>query len=51
MIAESLTPELIENNKIAQWNGKLPTVSGSGSTIIDIGNLDDDVIEAQPVME
>lgn len=49
MIAESLTPELIENNKIAQWNGKLPTVSGSGATIIDIGNLDNDVIEAQPV--
>ena len=49
MIAESLTPELIENNKISQWDGKLPAVSGSGATIIDIGSLNDDVIEAQPV--
>jgi hypothetical protein len=49
MIAESLTPELIENNKISQWDGKLPVVSGSGASIIDIGSLNDDVIEAQPV--
>lgn len=49
MIAESLTPELIENNKISQWDGKLPVVSGSGASIIDIGSLNDDAIEAQPV--
>ena len=38
-IAESLTPELIENNKIAKWNGEVPTVSGTGATIVDVGNL------------
>jgi len=41
MIADSLTEELIENNKIMQWDGKLPTVSGSGATIIDMGNVTD----------
>ena len=35
-IAESLTKDLIENNKISRWDGKLPSVSGSGATIIDI---------------
>lgn len=39
MIAESLTPELIENNKIAKWNGEVPTVSGNGATIVDVGNV------------
>jgi len=38
-IAESLTPELIESNKIAKWNGEVPTVSGTGATIVDVGNL------------
>lgn len=34
-IAKSLTPELIEKQKIDKWDGKLPTIQGSGSTIID----------------
>jgi len=35
-IAESLTPELIEKQKIDKWNGNVPTVQGSGTTIVDI---------------
>ena len=35
-IAGSLTAELIEKIKYEAWNGKLPTVTGSGGTIIDI---------------
>lgn len=35
-IAASLTPELIEMMKYQTWNGELPTVTGSGGTIIDI---------------
>ena len=35
-IAESLTPELIEKLKYEQWDGKLPTVSGSNGTIVSI---------------
>lgn len=36
-IAESLTPELIEKIKYEKWNGELPSVTGAGNTIIDIG--------------
>ena len=32
-IAQSLTPTLIEKIKYEQWNGKLPTVSGSGAIV------------------
>lgn len=35
-VAASLTPELIEKLKYESWDGKLPTVSGSGATIVDI---------------
>ena len=35
-IADSLTPELIEKNKIDKWNGDVPKVQGSGATIVDI---------------
>ena len=38
-IAQSLTPELIEKQKIDKWNGSVPTVSGSGSTIVNIEDL------------
>lgn len=38
-IAESLTPELIEKQKIDKWNGDVPTVSGSSATIVDIGGV------------
>ena len=36
MIAESLTSNLIEKIKYEQWDGKMPTVSGSGATIVDV---------------
>lgn len=35
-IAASLTPELIDKIKYEKWNGTLPTVQGSGATIVDI---------------
>lgn len=35
-VAASLTPELIEKMMYEAWDGKLPTVSGSSGTIIDI---------------
>lgn len=38
-IAESLTPELIEMQKYEKWDGKLPTVQGGGSTIVDVGDI------------
>lgn len=38
-VAESLTPELIEKIKYERWDGKLPTVSGSGSTIVNVGDV------------
>ena len=37
VIAESLTPELIENNKINKWDGSVPSVSGGGVPIINLG--------------
>ena len=51
MIAESLTPELIENNKIAKWNGEVPTVSGNGATIVDVGNVTSTPVEANDIGE
>lgn len=35
-IADSLTPELIENNKIDKWDGSVPQVQGSATPIIDM---------------
>lgn len=35
-IAESLTPELIEKQKIEKWNGSVPTVQGSSTPIISV---------------
>ena len=35
-IAESLTPELIEKIKYEQWNGELPHVQGTNSSIVDV---------------
>ena len=35
-IAESLTPELIEQQKIKKWNGNVPQVQGSNTPIIDM---------------
>ena len=39
LIAESLTPELIENNKIDKWSGDVPTVTGTGMPIIDLSGV------------
>lgn len=36
LIAESLTPELVEKLMYEKWDGKLPTVQGSDATIIDM---------------
>ena len=35
-IAESLTPELIEKQKIEKWNGNVPQVQGSSTPIINM---------------
>ena len=35
-IAESLTPELIEQQKIEKWNGSVPQVQGSNTPIINM---------------
>lgn len=36
VIAESLTPQLIEKMKYEAWDGKLPTVQGNGTPILDM---------------
>ena len=36
-IAASLTPELIQKQKIEKWNGSVPTVQGSSTPIINMG--------------
>ena len=35
-VAASLTPELIERQKIEKWSGNVPTVQGSATPIIDM---------------
>ncbi len=35
-IDELKNSELIEKQKIDKWNGNVPTVQGSGTTIVDI---------------
>lgn len=35
-ISESLTPELIEKQKIEKWSGEVPTVQGSSTPIVDM---------------
>lgn len=40
-IAKSLTDEVLEYKKIEKWDGELPKVSGNGSTIIDLGDVED----------
>ena len=36
IVSDSLTDKLIQQNKIDKWNGKLPTVTNGGSSIIDL---------------
>lgn len=38
-IAGSLTPELIQLEKINKWDGKLPSIQGATTPIIDVGDL------------
>ena len=40
LISDSLTPELLERQKISKWNGSVPTVQGSGATIVDMGSIE-----------
>ena len=39
LISDSLTDKLIERQKISKWNGNVPAVQGTGTTIVDIGGL------------
>ena len=39
-IAESLTPDLIEKQKIEKWNGDVPKVQGNSTPIIDMSGLE-----------
>lgn len=42
-IAESLTPELIEKQKIDKWNGEVPKIQGNNtSTIVDTRDMTTD---------
>ncbi|GAG23570.1 unnamed protein product, partial [marine sediment metagenome] len=38
IVAQSLTTNLIEYNKIDKWNGSLPTVTGGAMPLIDMRN-------------
>ena len=46
LIAQSLTPELIEKQKYEKWDGKLPTVQAGGgsSIIVDASNRQSEVM-------
>lgn len=38
LLSESLTPELIESQKIEKWNGKLPKITGTDNMIISVSD-------------
>ena len=40
-ISESLTDEILDNKAIDKWDGKMPTDTGDGGTIVDIGGIND----------
>lgn len=40
-INASLTDKVIQNKKIEKWDGKLPKVTGSSGTIINVDDVDD----------
>ena len=47
-IADSLTPELIEKQKIDKWNGEVPKIQGSNaSTIVDTRDMTEGVETAE----
>lgn len=39
LIRETLTPEIVKLRTIEKWDGKLPTVSGGSSNLIDMSKL------------
>ncbi len=41
IIAESITDELVNYNKIEKWNGELPRVTGGVSPILDVSSISD----------
>lgn len=45
MIAESLTEELIESQKINKWDGSVPMVTGGGNSIVDLRGITDETIK------
>ena len=45
MIAESLTEELIESQKISKWDGSVPMVTGGGNSIVDLRGITDETIK------
>lgn len=40
-IAKSLTPDLIELEKIKKWNGELPMIQGAAQPILDISEINE----------
>lgn len=38
-LTQSITNELIDYEKIKKWDGRMPTVSGSENTIVDVGTI------------
>jgi len=40
-IAKSLTPDLIELEKVKKWNGELPMLQGTAQPILDLSNNED----------
>jgi prohibitin 1 len=37
LLAASLTPAVLEDKRLSKWDGKLPTVTGSGGTLVNVG--------------
>lgn len=52
ILAESITDELVEYNKIEKWNGELPRVTGGASSILDINSFigDEAAVPASPAV-
>ncbi len=44
LLSESITPEVIEYQKVQKWDGKLPTVTGTGS-FMDVSGLTGDAAD------
>lgn len=45
MIAESLTEELIESQKINKWDGSVPMVTNGGNSIVDLRGITDETVK------